>query len=69
MPAMIPMWTDPAIIRQNTAAIAEQFGVSPQTIERVAEFTLAEFEEMGPEDRAAIETVRERMGLSRIPVA
>jgi hypothetical protein len=61
MSAMIPMWTDPAIIRQNTEAIVEQFGVSLQTIERVTEF-----EEIGPEDRTAIETVRERMRLSRI---
>jgi hypothetical protein len=42
---MIPMWTDPAIIRQNTEVTVEKFGFSLQTIERVAEF-----EEICPED-------------------
>jgi hypothetical protein len=49
--------------------MAGQFGASLQLIERVTEISLAEFAEMGPEDRAAIENVRERMGLPRIPVA
>jgi hypothetical protein len=61
---MIPMGTNPAIIRQNTEAMGEEFGVSLQIIER-----MAEFEKMGPEDRAVIETMREKMGLSRIPIA
>jgi hypothetical protein len=49
--------------------MAGQFGASLQLIERVTEISQAEFAEMGPEDRAAIENVRKSMDLPRIPVA
>jgi hypothetical protein len=62
---MIPMLIYPAIICQNTEARVEQFRASPQTIERVAEFTLVEFAEMGRKTGLQLQQWEKRMGLPK----